>query len=81
LLNSEDVNTSLAQSAGHSWSYKFDHEVARTGISGLKYKISSLFFESFCKCQNCYAMFWLFRGGCPQIPPWLRAWCKSIGKV
>jgi len=24
---------------------------------------SSLFFESFCKCQNYYAMFWNFRGG------------------
>jgi len=24
---------------------------------GLEYKISSLFFGSFCKCQNCYAMF------------------------
>jgi len=33
-------------------------------------KISSLFFESFCKCQNCYAKFWNFGGcKCPNSPP------------
>jgi len=44
-------------------------------------RISSLFLESFCKCQNCYAMFWKFRGGkCSKCPPWLRA-CSPLSKL
>jgi len=32
-------------------------------------KIWSLFFESFCKCQNCCAKFWKFLGEMPKCPP------------
>ena len=54
----------------------------------LEYKISSLFFESCYKSQNCYPMFWKFRGGgkCPKCSPpgcspatgyaVMRSWCK-----
>ena len=54
----------------------------------LEYKISSLFFESCYKSQNCYPMFWKFRGGgkCPKcsLPGCspatgyavMRSWCK-----
>ena len=32
-----------------------------------------IFFKSFCKCQNCYAVFWIFRGSNPPpgcAPAW-----------
>jgi len=35
--------------------------------------------ESFCKCQNCYTMFWKFRGG--NCSPWLRACCTVQNEV
>jgi len=43
----------------------------------IKYKISSLFFDSFYKCQNWYAMFWKFWGGgeCPSLVA--RLWCTN----
>jgi len=42
----------------------------KISLKWLEYKISSLFFESFYKCQNCYVMFWKSRGGqMPQKPP------------
>jgi len=42
----------------------------------LEYKVSSLFFEIFCKCQNCYAMFWKFLGW--KCRPWMREEYNSI---
>ena len=46
----------------------------------IEYKISSLFFESFCECQNCYAMFWDSQEGAsaPNAPTWLRAWLHPL---
>jgi len=48
-------------------------------FSWLKCKISSLFFESFCKCQNCYAMFWNFRLGksSPPVACLVSTFCGS----
>jgi len=52
----------------HSISENFQNENIK--FSWSENKISSSFFESFWKCQNCFAMFWNFRGEhMPQTPP------------
>ena len=66
----------LVSTYGDNFPSKTKKNSNKTSQKWLEYKISSLFFESFCKCQNCYATFWKFRGVMPPLFARLR-WSHS----